>query len=132
MLCCCYLKCPFWCTITESLLWKRTLFTSKEGSYRIRQYIYMYLNVCLWKAFLKMLRFDSCFLFSLTRSQKMIESNSTWEGAFYQGEWAKINSSWVILVFFHFMYVATNTSELFCMAFLSNIECFLYHSNLSF
>ena len=28
-----------------------------------------------------------------------IENNSTWEGAFYQGEWAKDNSSWVILVF---------------------------------
>ena len=29
----------------------------------------------------------------------MIENTSTWEGAFYQCEWVKINSSWVILVF---------------------------------
>ena len=29
-----------------------------------------------------------------------IENDSTWEGAFYASEWAKINSSWVSLVFF--------------------------------
>ena len=28
--------------------------------------------------------------------------------------------------------VAANASELFCMAYLANIESFLYHSNLSF
>ena len=27
------------------------------------------------------------------------ENNSTWEGAFYQSEWDKINSSWVIFIF---------------------------------
>ena len=30
------------------------------------------------------------------------------------------------------MCAAVNASELFCMALLANIECFLYHSNLSF
>ena len=34
--------------------------------------------------------------------------------------------------FFHFMCVAANASELFCMAHLANYERFLYHSNLSF
>ena len=34
--------------------------------------------------------------------------------------------------FFHFMCVADNASELFCMARLENIERFLYYSNLSF
>ena len=34
--------------------------------------------------------------------------------------------------FFHFMCVAANASELFCMVHLANIERFLYHSNLSF
>ena len=33
---------------------------------------------------------------------------------------------------FHFMCVAVNVSELFCMAHLANNERFLYHSNLSF
>ena len=33
------------------------------------------------------------------RLKKKIENNSTWEGAFYQSKWDKINSSWVILVF---------------------------------
>ena len=35
----------------------------------------------------------------LTRLKIKIENNSTWEGAFYQSEWVKMNSSWVILVF---------------------------------
>ena len=30
---------------------------------------------------------------------KKVENNSTWKGAFYQSEWVKINSSWVILIF---------------------------------
>ena len=48
-----------------------------------------------------------------------IENNSTWEDAFYQSEWAKINSIWV-----HFMCVAANAFELFFMAYLANIEHF--------
>ena len=27
-----------------------------------------------------------------------IENNSTWEGAFFLGEWVKINSSWIIVI----------------------------------
>ena len=34
--------------------------------------------------------------------------------------------------FFHFMFVAANASELFCMAHLANIQRFLNHSDLSF
>ena len=34
--------------------------------------------------------------------------------------------------FFHFMCVAANASELFCMAHLINIEQFLYYFNISF
>ena len=34
-----------------------------------------------------------------SRLKNKIENNSTWEGAFYQSEWVKINWSWVILVF---------------------------------
>ena len=30
------------------------------------------------------------------RLKKKIENNSTSEGAYYQSEWVKINSSWVI------------------------------------
>ena len=37
-----------------------------------------------------------------------------------------------LFYFFHFMCVAPNASELFCMAYLANIERFLYHYNLSF
>ena len=37
-----------------------------------------------------------------------------------------------IFLFFHFMCVAANASELFCMAHLANIERFLLHSNFSF
>ena len=33
------------------------------------------------------------------RLKKMIESNSTWEGAFYQSEWVKMNLSWIIPIF---------------------------------
>ena len=33
---------------------------------------------------------------------------------------------------FHFMCMAANASELFCMAHLSDTERFLYHSNLPF
>ena len=40
----------------------------------------------------------------------------------------QVESFW----FFHFMCIAANASELFCMAHLSKIERFLYHSNLSF
>ena len=43
---------------------------------------------------------------------------------FIKNEWVKINSSWVILVFY-FMYVAADASELFCMAYLAIIERFL-------
>ena len=66
-----------------------------------------------------------------TRLKNKIENNPTWEGAIYQIEWDKINSSWAILVF-HFMCVVANASELFCMAHFANTERFLYHSNLSF
>ena len=48
------------------------------------------------------------------------ENYSAWEGAFYQSEWDKINSSWVILIY-HFMCVDAKASELFCMAHLANI-----------
>ena len=34
--------------------------------------------------------------------------------------------------FFHFVCVAVEASELFCLAYLANMERFLYHSNLSF
>ena len=34
--------------------------------------------------------------------------------------------------FFHFMRVAANASELFCMAYSANIKRVLYHSNLLF
>ena len=37
-----------------------------------------------------------------------------------------------LLSFFHFMSVAANASQLFCMTHLSNIERFSYHSKLSF
>ena len=36
---------------------------------------------------------------SFTRLKNKIENNSTWEGAFYQSEWVKINWSWVNLLF---------------------------------
>ena len=52
-----------------------------------------------------------------------IENNSTWEGAVYQSEWVKINSTWVTLVI-HFMCVAANPSELFRMVHSANIEHF--------
>ena len=39
-----------------------------------------------------------------TRSKNEIENNSAWEGVFYQSEWVKINSSWVILVFSLYVY----------------------------
>ena len=51
-------------------------------------------------------------------------------GAFYQSERIKINSSWVILVFFPFIYVAANAFKLVCVDHLAKIESFLYHSNL--
>ena len=37
-----------------------------------------------------------------------------------------------LFYFFHFRCVVDNASELFCMAYLADIERFLYHSNLSF
>ena len=37
-----------------------------------------------------------------------------------------------LLWFFHFMCVAANAPELFCMTHLANIERFLYHSKLFF
>ena len=67
-----------------------------------------------------------------TLLKNKIETNSTWEGAFYVSEWDKINPSWVLFKFIHFMRVAANASVLFCAAHLENIEHFLYHSNLSF
>ena len=30
--------------------------------------------------------------------KKRIQNNPTWEDAFYQSEWVKINSSWVIFI----------------------------------
>ena len=53
-----------------------------------------------------------------------IEGISTWEGAFYQSEWVEINWSWIFL-FFYFIYAAVNSSELFGVAHLANIEYFL-------
>ena len=36
---------------------------------------------------------------SVTHLQNKTEKNSSWERAFYESEWVKINSSWIILVF---------------------------------
>ena len=70
-------------------------------------------------------------IWSGARFKNEIENNSTWEGTFYQSERVKIYSRWVILVL-NFMCVAANASKLFCLAYLENIEHFLYNSNLSF
>ena len=45
----------------------------------------------------------------------------TWEGAFYQSEKVKINSSWV----FYFKNVGANASELFYVAYLADNKEFL-------
>ena len=37
-----------------------------------------------------------------------------------------------LFLFFQFMCVAANASELFCMAYSVNVDRFLYHFNLSF
>ena len=53
---------------------------------------------------------QSCFMFCINylytenlgpskHLKNKIENNSTWEGVFYQIDWVKMNSSWVILVF---------------------------------
>ena len=42
--------------------------------------------------------FENVFLVFKIRLKKMTGNNSAWEGAFYQSEWVKINSIWVILV----------------------------------
>ena len=72
-----------------------------------------------------------------TIKSKHHEKDCTWlknkdcNQLFYQSEWDKNISSWVILVF-HFMFVAANKSKFICMDYLANIKFFLYHSNLSF
>ena len=60
-----------------------------------------------------------CDLFLSPCLKNKIENYSTWEGAFYQSEWDKINSNWVLLVF-QFLCNATNASELFCMVHVAN------------
>ena len=40
----------------------------------------------------------------VTSLKKKLENNSTWEDAFYQSEWVKINTNWVILVFSLYVY----------------------------
>ena len=42
-------------------------------------------------------------LYSYTRLKNKIENTSAWEGALYQSEWVKMNSSWVILIFSFWM-----------------------------
>ena len=37
-----------------------------------------------------------------------------------------------LIQFFKFICVTAIVFELFCIAYLANIECFLYYSNLSF
>ena len=48
-------------------------------------------NVCLEKI-------NVATFCELTRLKNKIESNSTWEGAFYQSKWVKINSSLLVKV----------------------------------
>ena len=72
------------------------------------------------------------YMYEFAHLKNKIENYSTSEGALYQSEWVKINSSWIFFIFFLFMCVAANASELFCMARLANIKSFLYYSNLSF
>ena len=66
-----------------------------------------------------------------THLKNNIESNSAWEDALIKVNQLKLTQI-EIDYFFHFMYVAANASELFCMAYLANSERFLYHSNLLF
>ena len=87
---------------------------------------------CFWRNFSFLTQimylFNICFITSL---KNKIENNSTWEGTFYQSEWVKLIQA-ELFSLFHFMCVAANAFELFCMAHLASIERFLYHSNLSF
>ena len=59
----------------------------------------------------------------VTRLKNKIENNSIWEGAFYQSEGNKINSNWVIFIFY-FMCDAAKARKLFCVAHLVNSESF--------
>ena len=52
---------------------------------------------------------------TFTHLKNKIENNSTWEGAFYQSEWVKINQV-ELFSLFHIKSIAANISELFCMA----------------
>ena len=54
----------------------------------------------LFRLYYILMHFGTCIQFKdTTRLKNKIENNSTWEGDFYQSEWVKINSNWVILVF---------------------------------
>ena len=68
-------------------------FKSTFGIY-IRLWLIM--NVVINNFMLNETSLDRVF----TRLKKKIENNSTWESAFYQSEWVKINSSWVTFIFF--------------------------------
>ena len=39
------------------------------------------------------------------KKQDWKEKTETWEGEFYQSEWVKINSRWVIFIFFHACFI---------------------------
>ena len=54
-----------------------------------------------WKLYsIKGILEEKIALHAYTRLKNNAENNSTWDGAFYQSEWVKINSlSWDILVF---------------------------------
>ena len=54
-----------------------------------------------------------------------IENNPAWEGAFYQSEWAKANSSWELISFFNFKGIQTYDS-------LRNLKEFVKYSLASF
>ena len=60
-------------------------------------------NVASWKTdiAIRICSFKEINIFypNHTRLKNKIENNSIWEGAFYQSEWVKINSCWVISIF---------------------------------
>ena len=91
-------------------------------------------SVIIWGSFLSIkLNLQVSFQnnWTQTRLKDKTENNSTWKGAFYQSEWAKINSNWVNFSFFT-LCVLLLMHRIVLYGLFSKYWNLFYYSNLSF
>ena len=80
---------------------KRSLWHVSKTNFQTSKYLWLkkrkkMRNICYIN---NIIFIEEAMLRKLYTHKKKTENNASWESAFYQSEWVKMNSSWVIFIF---------------------------------